>query len=39
VIVGAQPDELVSVVLAHPTVWTAEQVAAAAAGGVTTRRP
>jgi hypothetical protein len=39
VIVAAQPDDLVSVALAHPTVWTAEQVAAAAAVAASTAPP
>jgi len=39
VIVAAQPDDLVSKAFAHPTVWTAEQVAAAAAVAASTAPP
>ena len=39
VIVAAQPDDLVSVALAHPTVWTAEQVTAATAAAASTAPP
>ena len=39
VIVAAQPDDLVSVAVAHPTAWTAEQVTAAAAAAAATAPP
>ena len=39
VIVAAQPDDLVSVAVAHPTVWTAEQVTAATAAAASTAPP
>jgi hypothetical protein len=39
VLVAAQPDDLVSVALAHPTVWTAEQVTAATAAAAAMRPP
>ena len=38
-IVAAQPDDLVSVAVAHPTVWTAEQVTAATAAAAATAPP
>ena len=39
VVVAAQPDALVSVALARPTAWTAEQVTAAAAAAAATATP
>ena len=39
VIVAAQPDDLLSVGLAHPTVWTAEQVTAAATAAASSTPP
>ena len=38
-VVPSQPDELVSIALAHPTAWTVEQVDAAAAAAAATAPP